>query len=53
MKDNEIPQNGFATIINNLNTHDNSEVVSRLVYDANLGGDFTIVKTFEDFNNFE
>lgn len=53
MKDNEIPQNGFPTIIPNLNTHDNSEVVSRLVYDANLENDFTIVKTFEDFNNFE
>lgn len=53
MKDNEIPQNGFPTIIPNLNTHDNSEVVSRLVYDANIGDDFTIVKTFEDFNNFE
>ena len=53
MKDNEIPQNGFPTIINPLNTHDNSEVVSRLVYDANLEGDFTIVKTFKDFKNFE
>ena len=53
MKDNEIPQNGFPTIINPLNTHDNSEVVSRLVYDANIGDNFTIVKTFEDFNNFE
>ena len=53
MKDNEIPQNGFPTIINPLNTHDNFEVVSRLVYDANIGDDFTIVKTFKDFNNFE
>ena len=53
MKDNEIPQNGFPTIIPNLNTHDNSEVVSRLVYDANIGDDFTIVKTFKDFKNFE
>lgn len=53
MKDNEIPQNGFPTIIPNLNTHDNSEVVSRLVYDANIGDNFTIVKTFEDFKNFE
>ena len=53
MKDNEIPQNGFPTIIPNLNTHDNSEVVSRLVYDANLENDFTIVKTFKDFKNFE
>lgn len=53
MKGNEIPQNGFATIINNLNTHDNSEVVSRLVYDANLENDFTIVKTFKDFKDFE
>ena len=53
MKDNEIPQNGFPTIINPLNTHDNSEVVSRLVYDANIGDDFTIVKTFKDFKDFE
>ena len=30
-----------------------SEVVSRLVYDANIGNDFTIVKTFKDFKNFE
>lgn len=53
MKDNEIPQNGFPTIINPLNTHDNFEVVSRLVYDANIGDNFTIVKTFDDFKNFE
>ena len=53
MKDNEIPQNGFPTIIPNVNTHDNFEVVSRLVYDANIGDDFTIVKTFKDFKNFE
>lgn len=53
MKDNEIPQNGFPTIINPLNTHNNSEVVSRLVYDANIGDDFTIVKTFKDFKDFE
>lgn len=53
MKDNEIPQNGFPTIINPLNTHANSEVVSRLVYDANVGNDFTIVKTFKDFKDFE
>lgn len=53
MKDNEIPQNGFPTIINSLNTHNNFEVVSRLVYDANIGEDFTIVKTFKDFKDFE
>lgn len=53
MKDNEIPQNGFPTIINPLNTHDNFEVVSRLVYDANIGDNFTIVKTFKDFKDFE
>lgn len=52
MQGNEIPQNGLFTIIPNLKTSANSEVCTRIVYNAEQGSDITEVKTFNEFKEF-